>query len=57
VGEVRITADAGPSNTAPLFAAENDEPGGIFAKGIDSLLIGADEIVSHALAKVLKTHT
>lgn len=38
VGEIRITSEAGTSNTAPLYAAEDIEPGGTVAKGFDSLL-------------------
>jgi D-alanyl-D-alanine carboxypeptidase (penicillin-binding protein 5/6) len=38
VGELRITSEAGTSNTAPLLAAEDVGAGGTVAKGLDSLL-------------------
>lgn len=38
VGELRITSDAGTSNSVPLYAAEEVHPGGLVTKGIDSLV-------------------
>jgi len=38
VAEVRITSEAGTSNAAPLYAAEDMQPAGMVTKGIDSLV-------------------
>jgi serine-type D-Ala-D-Ala carboxypeptidase (penicillin-binding protein 5/6) len=55
VAEVRITSDSsGTSNSAPLYAASNLEPGGIVSKGIDSVLLGVNAYVSQAVSKLLK---
>jgi len=54
VGEVRITSEAGTSNSAPLYAAADLEAGGIIAKGVDSLLLGVNAYVSQAVTKYLK---
>jgi D-alanyl-D-alanine carboxypeptidase (penicillin-binding protein 5/6) len=55
VAEVRITSESsGTSNSAPLYAASNLEPGGIVSKGIDSVLLGVNAYVSQAVSKLLK---
>lgn len=38
VAQIRITSEAGTSNAAPLYAGEDVQPGGVVAKGFDSLL-------------------
>jgi D-alanyl-D-alanine carboxypeptidase (penicillin-binding protein 5/6) len=55
VGEVRITSEAnGISNSAPLYAAGDIEPGGMVSKGLDSVLLGVNSYVSKAVMKLLK---
>ncbi len=55
VAEVRITSETtGTSNSAPLYAAADLEAGGMVSKGIDSLLLGVNSYVSHAVMKLLK---
>ena len=55
VGEVRITSEAnGISNSAPLYAAGDIEPGGMVSKGLDSVLLGVNSYVSKAVTKLLK---
>jgi D-alanyl-D-alanine carboxypeptidase (penicillin-binding protein 5/6) len=54
VGEVRITSEAGTSNSAPLYAADSIEPGGMVAKGLDSLVLGVNSFVSQAFSNLLK---
>ena len=38
VAQIRITSDAGTSNSAPLLAGETLAPAGILWQGLDSLL-------------------
>jgi D-alanyl-D-alanine carboxypeptidase (penicillin-binding protein 5/6) len=55
VGEVRIISEsARTSNSAPLYAAADLEPGGMISKGIDSLLLGVNAYVGKAVTKFLK---
>jgi len=39
VAEIRVTTDEGISNSAPLYAAEAVEKGGVIARGFDTLLL------------------
>jgi len=54
VAEVRITSEAGTSNSAPLYAAVDLEAGSMVSKGIDSLLLSVNAYVSQAVTKYLK---
>jgi D-alanyl-D-alanine carboxypeptidase (penicillin-binding protein 5/6) len=55
VGELRVTSESnGTSNSAPLYAAADLEPGGMVSKGIDSVLLGVNSYVSQAVTKLLK---
>jgi serine-type D-Ala-D-Ala carboxypeptidase (penicillin-binding protein 5/6) len=55
IGQVRITSEStGTSNSAPLYAAANQEAGGLVSKGIDSILLGVNSYVSEAVTKLLK---
>jgi len=39
VAEIRVTTDAGISNSAPLYAAESIETGGVISRGFDTILM------------------
>lgn len=39
VAEIRVTTDEGISNSAPLYAAEDVEKGGVIARGFDTILM------------------
>ncbi len=39
VAEIRVTTDEGISNSAPLYAAENVDKGGVISRGFDTILM------------------
>ena len=45
IGELRVTAEGGVTTSAPLFAAEAVEKGGLIREGVDSLLVGMETLV------------
>ena len=44
IGELRVTAEGGVTTSAPLFAAESVEKGGLIQQGVDSLLAGVESL-------------
>ncbi len=54
VGEIKITSEAGTSNSAPVYAAAGIQPGGLVAKGLDSLVLGVNSFVSETVGNLLK---